>query len=328
MRRPYTGASSPRPVAGILAPPRTRNTACPGFTKTTPLADTTMPSTNDVIVYQGEQGAYSHLACQETFPELASRPCPSFAEALDAVSCGDARYAMIPLENSTAGRVEEIYRQLPETRLYMVAEHFQPIEHCLLALPGSTLEQIRVVASHPQALAQCAGQIRARGMQPLATLDTAGAAQQLAASGEPQQAVIASHLAAQLYGLRILLDNFQDLPGNTTRFVVFSREPALPALDASRRYITTLMFTVRNIPAALYKALGGFATNGINLVKIESYMPAGRFQATQFYVDIEGHRDDPAMQLALQELEFFADHLRWLGTYRADPARYRNLDNE
>lgn len=228
---------------------------------------------------------------------------------------------MIPLENSTAGRVEEIYRQMPRTSLYIVAEHFEPVNHCLLAVAGATLDQIEVVSSHPQALAQCDGNINRLHLRAEAALDTAGAAQEVARRGDPSRAAIASRLAAELYGLDILREDFQDLSANTTRFIVLSRDERVPPLEFGGRYITSLMFQVRNIPAALYKALGGFATNGVNLVKLESYMPPGSFGASEFYVDIEGHRDARSMRLALEELGFFAEWVRLLGTYRAHPVR-------
>ena len=278
---------------------------------------------DSTIVYQGEEGAYSHLACRHAYPELRPFACLTFSEALQRVENGDAALGMIPLENSTAGRVEEIYRQMPRTPLHIVAEHFEPVNHCLLGLQGSSLESIEVVGSHPQALAQCDANINRLQLRAEAALDTAGAAQEVAQRGDPARAAIASRLAAELYGLEILQENFQDLSANTTRFIVLSRNEAVPPLEAAGRYITSLMFQVRNIPAALYKALGGFATNGVNLVKLESYMPPGSFGASEFYVDIEGHRDDRPMRLALEELGFFAEWVRLLGTYPAHPARFR-----
>ena len=273
-----------------------------------------------IIAYQGEPGAYSHLACQQVYPAHQARPCATFLEALHAVEQGQARYAMIPLENSTAGRVEEIYRQLPRTPLSIVAEHFQPINHCLLGVPGARLEQIRVVESHPQALAQCEQTLLALGLRTAARFDTAGAAQDVRDAGDPGRAAIASRLAGEIYGLEVLRENLQDQDLNTTRFVVFAREPSVPDWQAAGRYITSLMFRVRNIPAALYKALGGFATGGVNMVKLESYM-GGNFAITQFYLDVEAHADEPRMRLALEELGFFAEAMRVLGTYPAHPAR-------
>lgn len=228
---------------------------------------------------------------------------------------------MIPLENSTAGRVEEIYRLLPNTSLSIIAEHFEPVNHCLLAPAGARIEDIRQVASHPQALAQCQQRLRNLGMQAVAAVDTAISARQLSEDAQPGQAAIASSLAAELYGLDILQQNFQDVSGNTTRFLVFAREQAHQHYQPEEHYITSLLFTVRNIPAALYKALGGFATNGVNLIKLESYMDGGTMEASHFHVDMYGHPQQPAMQHALEELRYFARELRILGTYPAH--RYR-----
>ncbi|KDE38431.1 MAG: prephenate dehydratase [Nitrincola lacisaponensis] len=280
-----------------------------------------MTQTNDVIAYQGHEGAYSHLACCRVHPELRAHACESFVEAMFMVERGDARLAMIPLENSTAGRVEEIYRLMPKTQLHIIGEHFEPVNHCLLALPGTKLEALRTIASHPQALAQCDGNIKKLGLQPIAALDTAGAAHELAESRQPGHAAIASSLAAELYELEILNPNFQDISGNTTRFMILARESRMPAFEEGQHYITTLMFRVRNIPAALYKALGGFATNGVNMVKLESYMASDTMQVSSFHLDVEGHPHQAAMQHALQELNFFASEVRIMGTYKAHPFR-------
>ena len=274
-----------------------------------------------MIVYQGHQGAYSHLACKHVFPEREARACESFHVAMEEVEQGRAELAMIPLENSTAGRVEEIYRLIPQMSLHIVEEHFEPVNHCLMAAPGATLQSLKNIYSHPQALAQCVNNIRALGLQPTATLDTAGAAMQVSKEGNPTEAAIASSLAANLYNLQILNGNFNDLTGNTTRFIILSHEQRLPPLEKGVKYITSLLFKVRNIPAALYKALGGFATNGINLIKLESYMPGGTLNASQFHVDIEGHINSKNMKLALDELNFFAEDVRLLGTYSAHAAR-------
>ena len=301
-------------TAADLSAPASSGTAAIPLTRNTMAADST-------IVYQGEEGAYSHLACRHAYPDMQPHACLTFSEALQRVENGDAALGMIPLENSTAGRVEEIYRQMPRTPLYIVAEHFEPVNHCLLGVEGSSLESIKVVSSHPQALAQCDGSINQLHLRTEAALDTAGAAQEVAARGDPSRAAIASRLAAELYGLQVLRENFQDISANTTRFIVLSRKERTPVLEPTGHYITSLMFQVRNIPAALYKALGGFATNSVNLVKLESYMPPGSFGASEFYVDIEGHRDARPMQLALEELGFFAEWVRLLGTYPAHPAR-------
>jgi prephenate dehydratase len=237
------------------------------------------------------------------------------------VEQGEARLAMIPLENSTAGRVEEIYRQMPKTRLHIIGEHFEPVNHCLLGMPGAEIDQLRTVGSHPQALAQCDDHIKALGLTPMAKLDTAGAALEVAQKGDPSHGAIASSLAGELYGLDILQQHFQDVDGNTTRFLILSRTHSMPAFDPEKRFITSMMFQVRNIPAGLYKALGGFATNGVNLVKLESYMAGGSLRESTFHLDVEAHPEQRAMQLALQELAFFARDVRLLGTYPAHPFR-------
>ena len=273
------------------------------------------------VAYQGTSGAYSHLACSKVFPDWEALPCEDFLSALEMVTHGTAERAMIPLENSTAGRVEEIYRLIPRTQLAVVAEHFEPVNHCLMTLPGRSLADIEEVASHPQALAQCHQRIVNLGMKPIATMDTAMEAQRLSQSHNPRRAAIASHLAADLYGLTILHENFQDVMGNTTRFLVFAREQENKQPQTGVNYITSLLFTVRNIPAALYKALGGFATNGVNLIKLESYMDGGTMEASHFHLDIHGHPQDRGMQFALQELEHFARDIRILGSYPAHPYR-------
>ncbi len=280
-------------------------------------------STNQpqVIAFQGHEGAYSHLSCTKVFPNTPTQACLTFADAMETVERGEADVAMIPVENSTAGRVEEIYRQLPNTSLYIIGEHYEPVNHCLMALPGTLLEDITRAGSHPQALAQCSGNLKHLGIRPQATLDTAGAAVEVSQSQDPSLGAIASSLAAELYNLHILKENFQDVDGNTTRFLILSREHKIPVRQANKKYITSFLFTVRNIPSALYKAMGGFATNGVNMVKLESYTPGGRMIATQFHVDCEAHPDDPNMILAMDELAYFAKDIRMLGTYAANPFR-------
>tara|TARA_R100000306_G_C4381983_1_gene145742 strand:- start:11938 stop:12795 length:858 start_codon:yes stop_codon:yes gene_type:complete len=278
-----------------------------------------------LIVYQGHEGAYSHLACKHVFPEKSARACASFHKAMLEVEAGTAELAMIPVDNSTAGRVEEIYRLIPEMSLHIVAEHFEAVNHCLVGLPGTALEQIKVVHSHPQALAQCKDNITRLGMQAQAKLDTAGAALEISQMADPTHAAISSRLAAELYGLSIIQENFQDKAGNTTRFIILSHEEQIPPMEPGVDYITSLLFKVRNIPASLYKALGGFATNGVNLVKLESYMPGGSLNATQFHVDIEGHVHSESLKLAIEELTFFVDEVRVLGTYRSHPFRSSNV---
>jgi len=269
------------------------------------------------VAYQGTAGAYSHLACRRVFPDWEAVACDDFVSALELVANGFADCAMIPLENSTAGRVEEIYRLIPRTPLFVTAEHFELINHCLLALPGASLAGIETVSSHPQALAQCHQRITNLGMKAIAAMDTAMEAEALSRSGDLHRGAIASELAAELYGLQILHENFQDVIGNTTRFWVFSREVSQDVFNPGFNYVTSLLFSVRNIPAALYKALGGFATNGINLLKLESYMDGSTMEASHFQVDIEGHPQQHSMILALEELDYFARDIRLLGTYRA-----------
>lgn len=275
------------------------------------------------VAYQGSAGAYSHLACSQVFPDWEAVPCEDFQSALEMVSNGQAERAMIPLENSTAGRVEEIYRIIPRTRLFVIGEHFEPVNHCLLALPGVKLTDIEEVASHPQALAQCHQRIVNLGMKPLATMDTAEEARQLSVSSNRQRGAIASALAARLYGLDVVHENFQDVMGNTTRFLVFARELMHQQRDPELSYVTSLLFTVRNMPAALYKALGGFATNGINLLKLESYMDGSSMEASVFHVDIAAHPQDPRMLYAMEELAHFARDIRILGCYPAHDYRSR-----
>jgi len=274
-----------------------------------------------LIAYQGVEGAYSHLACQHVFPNREASACETFLDAMQAVEKGHASLAMIPVENSTAGRVEEIYRLIPKMSLHIVGEHFEPVNHCLMALPEASIDTIKNVGSHPQALAQCIGNIAQLNLKETAKLDTAGAAWEVSQSKDLSRSAIASSLAAELYGLNVLKENFQDEQGNTTRFIILSHTENVPPLVQEKAYITSLIFRVRNIPAALYKSLGGFATNGVNLVKLESYMPGGKLNASQFHADIEGHIDMPSMKLALEELSFFAEEVRILGTYEAHSFR-------
>lgn len=276
------------------------------------------------VAYQGHPGAYSHLACRHVYPDSPTHSRETFVDAMIAAEQGDVDLAMIPLENSTAGRVEEIYRLIPRMSLHIVGEHFEPVNHCLLVKPGTRLEQLRTIASHPQALAQCAQTLRHLGVDTEATLDTAGAALAVSQSDDPSLGAIASEFAGETYGLEVLRENMEDEPGNTTRFIILSRTELMPPLDPGIAYITSVLFRVRNIPAALYKALGGFATNGINLVKLESYMPGGKMAASQFHADIEGHVQERGLQLALDELSFFAADIRVLGTYPAHPFRASN----
>jgi prephenate dehydratase len=274
----------------------------------------------ECVVYQGEPGANSHLACREAFPDLEAVACPTFEDALSAVRSAGARYAMIPIENSVAGRVADIHHLLPEADLYIIGEHFLRVRHQLMAAPGASLETIKRVLSHTQALGQCRRKLHELGLKPVPEADTAGSARIVKEAGDPELAAIASALAAEIYGLEILASDVEDEMHNTTRFVVLAAEPD-DAEPGNGPVITTFIFQVRNIPAALYKALGGFATNGVNMTKLESYQLEGTFNATMFYADIEGHPAERPVQLALEELSFFSSEKKVLGTYLASPYR-------
>ena len=272
------------------------------------------------IAFQGAPGAYSDLACREVFPEMTTLACDAFEDAIAAVKEGRAALAMLPIENSVAGRVADIHHLMPGSGLFIVAEHFQRVNHHLLALPGATLAGLKSVRSHVHALSQCRALIRALGLKPQVAADTAGSAAEVAAKGDKSVAAIASELAGQIYGLVSLKENIEDEEHNTTRFLVMARAPR-PLPPDCRKAVTSFVFSVRNVPAALYKALGGFATNGVNMTKLESYMVGGRFTATQFYADVEGHPDDRPLALALEELRFFSREVSILGTYPAHPFR-------
>ena len=278
----------------------------------------TASSPDQTIAYQGQPGAYSHLACKSCFPDLAAMPNPSFENMLAAVTDGRAKYAMVPVENSVAGRVADIHHLLPESGLYIVGEHFQKVDHHLLGVKGATIADLREVHSHAQGLAQCRKTLIDLNLQPIMHSDTAGAAADVAKAGDPAVGAIASSLAAEIYGLEILRDDAEDHDHNTTRMLIMAREPIMPPKD-NGPVITTLILRLRSVPAALYKALGGFATNGINLTKLESYMLDGSFSAAQFYIDAECHQDSDAFRYALEELKFFTeeDAVRILGTYPA-----------
>jgi len=272
------------------------------------------------IAFQGEPGANSHIACDEAYPGYEPLPCPTFEDALAAIASGRADLGMIPIENSVAGRVADIHHLMPTAKLHIIAEHFLPIRNQLMAPYGATLKGLKTVESHIMALGQCRNYIRKLGIKALVAADTAGAAKEVAEHGDPTRAAIASRLAAKIYGLKILAENVEDESHSTTRFVVLSREKKL-ATRGKGPVLTTFVFQVRNIPAALYKALGGFATNRVNMTKLESYMIEGNFFATQFYADVEGHPDDPNLKLALEELAFFSKELTILGVYPAHPFR-------
>jgi prephenate dehydratase len=286
-----------------------------------PAADTAK-----TIAFQGEPGAYSDLACRQVFPDWTTLPCGGFEDAFAAVRDGQAALGMIPIENSVAGRVADIHHLMPESGLYIIGEHFEPVHHHLLALPGATLDQIKVVRSHVHALGQCRKFIREHGLQAIVRADTAGSAAEIKALGIPSIAAIASELAGQIHGLISLAQNIEDAAHNTTRFMIMSREAKRAPRGAPT--VTTFVFNVRNVPAALYKALGGFATNGINMTKLESYMVGGAFTATQFYADVEAHPDDRPLKLALEELAFFSTEVRILGVYPANPQRSAARQNK
>jgi prephenate dehydratase len=277
------------------------------------------PDPARTISFQGTFGAYSDLACRRVFPEMATLPCTQFEDAFAAVSEGRAALAMIAIENSVAGRVADVHHLMPGSDLHIIGEHFERVNHHLLALPGATLGTIRTVKSHVHALSQCRQLIRSLGLQPVVTADTAGAAAEIAENGDPTVAAIASELAGQIYGLVSLRENIEDAEHNTTRFLIMSREPKRPPRGTPS--VTTFLFRVRNVPAALYKAMGGFATNGVNMTKLESYMVGGAFAATQFYADVEAHPEDRPLALALEELAFFSREVKILGVYPAHPLR-------
>ena len=272
------------------------------------------------ISYQGEPGANSHIACREVAPDLEPLPCPTFEDAIGAVRSGEAELAMIPIENSLAGRVADVHHLLPNSGLYIVGEHFLPIRFQLMALKGARIAGITDVYSHVHALGQCRKIIRKHGLKAHVAGDTAGAARQVKEWGDPTRAALAPRLAATIYDLDILAEDVEDEQHNTTRFVILSAT-ADDAEPGNGPVVTTFVFNVRNMPAALYKALGGFATNGINMTKLESYQINGEFTATMFYSDIEGHPADRPVQLAMEELGFFSTELHVLGTYPASPYR-------
>jgi len=267
-----------------------------------------------LIAFQGAPGAYSDLACREVFPQLKTLPCAAFEDVIAAVRDGRADLAMLPIENSVAGRVADIHHLLPDSSLHIIGEHFQRVSHCLLAPKGATLKGLKRVKSHVHALSQCRVLIRELGVKPVVVADTAGAAAEVAERGDKSEAAIASELAGEIYGLTTLKSGIEDAQHNTTRFLIMAKE-ARPAPHDGNLVVTTFVFRVRNVPAALYKALGGFATNGVNMTKLESYMLGGRFTATQFYADVEGHPDDRSLRLALDELRFFSREVKILGTY-------------
>jgi len=275
------------------------------------------------IAFQGESGAYSHLACVEARPDLEPLPCENFEDAFASVESGRAALAMIPIENSLGGRVADIHHLLPESNLYIVDEHFQSVHHCLLAPGAATLEGLKRIESHTQALAQCRRFLRELDVEVVHTADTAGAARDVAERNDPKVAAIASSLAGEIYSLQVLRTRIEDRLGNTTRFVVMSRTRDEPD-PRDGPCMTSFVFQVRSIPAALYKALGGFATNGINITKLESYIVDANFTVAQFYAEIEGHSSEPDVRNAFEELQYFCAKLKILGTYPQHPFRTSN----
>jgi prephenate dehydratase len=273
------------------------------------------------IAFQGEPGAYSHQACHQTHPQMEVMPCRTFEDVIEAVQSGTADLAMLPVENTTYGRVADIHRLLPGSDLHIIGEAFVRVHINLLGVPGAELSDIRAAYSHLVLLPQCASFLKEHGIEGRVSTDNARAARDVAEARDPTMGALASEMAAQVYGLNVLAAKIEDEDHNTTRFLVMSKSP-----DHSRRghhgMITSFVFRVRNIPAALYKAMGGFATNGVNMTKLESYMVGGQFTATQFYADIEGHPDDRNVQLALEELEYFTSEVKILGVYPADIERH------
>lgn len=272
------------------------------------------------IAYQGEPGANSDMVIRANHPDSEAVPCASFEDVFAAVTSGDAELAMIPIDNSIAGRVADIHHFLPDSGLHIVGEHFLSIRFHLMGVPGASLDEIRRVHSHAHALGQCRRIIKRLGLTPVISGDTAGAAREIAELKDLAQAAIAPPLAAEIYGLQVLAEDVEDEDHNTTRFIVLSRESVL-APAGNGPVVTSFVFNVRNLPAALYKALGGFATNGVNMTKLESYMVGGKFAATQFLAEVDGHPDDPPVKRALEELAFFTTEVKMLGVYPADPYR-------
>ncbi|BAK34329.1 prephenate dehydratase [Microlunatus phosphovorus NM-1] len=272
------------------------------------------------IAYQGEPGANSHIVCAEQYPDAEALPCASFEDVFAAVNSGDADLALIPIDNSIAGRVSDIHHFLPGSGLHIIAEHFLPIRFCLMGVPGTTLDSIKTVHSHVHALGQCRKIIRRHGWIPLISGDTAGAAREIAEANQTTQAAISPPLAAEIYGLEILARDIEDEDHNTTRFVLLSPK-LIQAPAGNGPVVTSFIFNVKNLPAALYKALGGFATNGVNMTKLESYMVNGEFTATQFLAEVDGHPDEIGLHRALEELQFFTTDVHILGVYPADPFR-------
>lgn len=276
------------------------------------------------IAYQGVPGAYSHIACKQLFPEQEYVPCDTFEIAMEMVENGSVDKAVIPVENSNAGRVTDVHFLLPKSGLHIVAEHFLRIEHQLLAVRGAKLADITTAASHPQALAQCNDFLKAHNIKPVSRIDTAKSCEKIALEQDKTKAAIASKLAAEIYDLDVLASNIENADNNTTRFLIMQKQEEIPENDGGK-FITSIMFVTKHIPAALYKVLGGFATNGINLLKLESYLLNGKFFSAQFYVEVEHHIESKPLQYALEELKFFSEDYRILGCYKAHSYRAKKV---
>ena len=277
----------------------------------------------NTIAFQGEPGAYSQLACQSVYPKMTPLPCRTFDDAFSAIRNGKARLGMSPIENSVAGRVADIHYLMPESGLHIIGEYFLPVHHHLLGLPNADISELTHVHSHVHALNQCRKLIKKLGVTPVVHVDTAGAASEIAGKNNKSQAVIASQLAGEINGLKSMRENIEDAKHNTTRFIVMARDANIPAPNTGP-LMTTFIFNVRNVPAALYKAMGGFATNGVNITKLESYLVNGHFSAAQFYADAEGHPEHPNVQLAFEELSFLTKEVKIIGVYPAHSFRQEN----
>lgn len=275
-----------------------------------------------IIAFQGVFGAYSHIACQELFPNETFLPCNDFTDAFNAVQQSKADYAVIPIENSNAGRVADVHFLLSETPLHIIGEHFLPIHHQLLGLPDSHIQDITTAYSHPQALSQCNIFLHQNNITAIPQTDTAESCKILLEKQDKTIAAIASSSAADIYGLKILSSDIENVANNTTRFLIMSPQPDIPTYTDNKKFITSLLFTAKNIPAALYKCLGGFASNNLNITKLESYLLNGKFISAQFYLEVEAHPDQEPLKNALSELKFFSKNCTILGTYQAHPYRY------
>lgn len=285
-----------------------------------------MVESTNLISFQGENGANSDMACRDMFPDMQPLPCPTFEDAFNALVSGEVDLAMIPIENTIAGRVADIHHLLPNSNLKIIGEYFMPIRFQLMILPGAKQSDIKSVHSHVHALGQCRNIVRQNNWKPVVAGDTAGAARQVSEAGDKSMAALAPRLAADLYGLEILTENVEDHESNITRFVILSRDKLTQSRKSEdETWVTTFVFRVRNLPAALYKAMGGFATNGVNMTKLESYQIGGTFIATQFFADIQGHPDDLSVQRALSELEYFSEYVNILGVYKGHPMRNENI---